>query len=98
MVRTCSEVLRVVRQGRNALTGCDRASSLHRGAEVADVPLSELLFRSLVHFLQTGRYVDCRLVAQSYSYAEDRALNALQQQATAEDLAFDYGRYPPGAD
>jgi hypothetical protein len=56
------------------------------------VPLSELLFRSLVHFLQTGRYVDCRLVAQSYSYAEDRALNALQQQATAEDLAFDYGR------
>lgn len=67
--------------------------SHRRGAEIPDVPLSELLFRSLVHFLQTGLFVDCRLVAQSFSYAEGRALNALQQQASAEDLVFDYGEW-----
>lgn len=66
---------------------------LCRGAEIPDLPLSELIFRALVHFLHSGCYVDCRLIAQSHSLAESRALNALHQQATAEDFAFHYGEF-----
>jgi hypothetical protein len=55
------------------------------------VSLSELIYRALVSFLQCGRYVSCLHIAQCYSYAESRALNALQHQTTAEDFAFDYG-------
>ena len=63
-----------------------------RGNEIPDVPLSELIFRSLVDYLRTGRFTDCRHIALTYSYAESRALNAVQQQASAEDFAFHFGK------
>eukprot|EP01032_Pedospumella_encystans_P013817 gene13817-15889_t len=61
------------------------------GGEIPDVPLCELLYRSLLDFLHTGRYVDCDYVARSRTFAETKSVNGLGELATPEDIAFDYG-------
>eukprot|EP01032_Pedospumella_encystans_P013671 gene13671-15724_t len=61
------------------------------GGEIPDVPLCELLYRALLDFLHTGRYVDCDYVARARTFAENKSLNGLGELATPEDIAFDYG-------
>jgi len=61
------------------------------GLELRDCSAAELVFKSILHFFRTGRYINCKHVLASYRFAESKKINGLGLRTTGEDFIFETG-------